>query len=249
MWYNSITTQAGTGALCFPRCRIHKSLFVGKAPLSIRTHVPAACVVTAANGKGRFAMSINPECYFCGKEAVVFTEDHNYCQRHGREITCLRCGKKFYSPDRSKYCSDKCRDYQPRKGARGTCLSCGKTFTRTSSSRRYCSKLCSTATTSRGRYIIFERDNFKCFYCGRSSYGDGMELEVDHVLCRSRGGKTIAGNLVTACVSCNSGKGFRLLKNSETIFDEIHNRNALAGMSDYQLIDIPYYHPERSEKN
>ena len=55
------------------------------------------------------------------------------------------------------------------------------------------------------RFRVFERDDFKCQYCGRSR-DDGVTLEVDHVIPRSKGGANVIDNLVTACFDCNRGK-------------------------------------------
>jgi 5-methylcytosine-specific restriction endonuclease McrA len=52
------------------------------------------------------------------------------------------------------------------------------------------------------RQNVFRRDGNKCIYCG--SHDD---LTLDHVLPKSRGGKTNWDNLVTACRRCNSRKG------------------------------------------
>lgn len=52
------------------------------------------------------------------------------------------------------------------------------------------------------RQNIFKRDKHKCLYCGIDD-----NLTLDHVLPRSRGGKTSWTNLVTACKRCNSKKG------------------------------------------
>lgn len=57
------------------------------------------------------------------------------------------------------------------------------------------------------RQNIFKRDAHQCLYCG-----DKNNLTLDHVLPRSRGGKTSWTNLVTACQTCNSKKGDRLPK-------------------------------------
>ena len=59
------------------------------------------------------------------------------------------------------------------------------------------------------RFNVFLRDKFSCQYCGSSK-----ELTFDHLLPRSKGGKTNWDNVVTACSSCNVKKGGRLLKNS-----------------------------------
>jgi 5-methylcytosine-specific restriction endonuclease McrA len=52
------------------------------------------------------------------------------------------------------------------------------------------------------RHNIFKRDSHKCQYCGT-----GKELTIDHVIPRSKGGKTSWTNLVTACKKCNTHKG------------------------------------------
>ena len=57
------------------------------------------------------------------------------------------------------------------------------------------------------RFNVFLRDKFSCQYCG-----DKKELTFDHLLPRSKGGKTNWDNVVTACSSCNVQKGGRLLK-------------------------------------
>lgn len=57
------------------------------------------------------------------------------------------------------------------------------------------------------RRSIFERDRNACQYCGKKF--DRSELAVDHVVPRSRGGKTTWSNVVLACVKCNTRKGDR----------------------------------------
>ena len=59
------------------------------------------------------------------------------------------------------------------------------------------------------RFNVFLRDKFSCQYCG-----SGDELTFDHLLPRSRGGKTNWDNVVTACSNCNVQKGGRLLASS-----------------------------------
>lgn len=54
---------------------------------------------------------------------------------------------------------------------------------------------------------IFERDRFRCVYCGQVFPAE--ELTVDHVQARVRGGDRSGGNLVTACSACNTVKGHR----------------------------------------
>ncbi len=52
------------------------------------------------------------------------------------------------------------------------------------------------------RQNIFKRDSNKCVYCNSKK-----DLTLDHVIPKSRGGKTSWTNLVTACRKCNSRKG------------------------------------------
>lgn len=52
------------------------------------------------------------------------------------------------------------------------------------------------------RKEIFERDGYRCTYCGTS---DGP-FECDHIVPVSRGGTNDNSNLTTACVSCNRNK-------------------------------------------
>ena len=66
------------------------------------------------------------------------------------------------------------------------------------------------------RFNVFLRDKFMCQYCGSNS-----ELTFDHLLPRSRGGKTDWNNVVTACSSCNVQKGGRLYDNSEMSLQQI----------------------------
>lgn len=55
------------------------------------------------------------------------------------------------------------------------------------------------------RKNILRRDNFKCAYCGRSD----LQLTIDHIKPKSRGGTDDWENLVTACIKCNNAKGDR----------------------------------------
>ena len=58
------------------------------------------------------------------------------------------------------------------------------------------------------RFNVFLRDGFTCQYCGNRF--PTQELTFDHVIPRSRGGKTTWENVVTACSGCNLRKGNRL---------------------------------------
>src|SRR5204863_1043440 len=54
------------------------------------------------------------------------------------------------------------------------------------------------------RFNLFLRDAFACQYCQSPE-----DLTFDHVVPRSRGGRTTWENIVTACAPCNLRKGGR----------------------------------------
>lgn len=58
------------------------------------------------------------------------------------------------------------------------------------------------------RFNVFLRDNWTCQYC--SNGFKTHELTFDHVIPRSRGGRTSWENIVTACQHCNTLKGSQL---------------------------------------
>jgi 5-methylcytosine-specific restriction endonuclease McrA len=54
------------------------------------------------------------------------------------------------------------------------------------------------------RREVLRRDKHACQYCGSTK-----RLTLDHVIPRSKGGKHLWDNVVTACEGCNSKKGDR----------------------------------------
>ena len=58
------------------------------------------------------------------------------------------------------------------------------------------------------RFNVFLRDLFACQYCGQRY--ETRELTFDHVVPRSKGGRTSWENVVTACSTCNMRKGNRM---------------------------------------
>ncbi|MCP1336301.1 HNH endonuclease [Futiania mangrovi] len=55
------------------------------------------------------------------------------------------------------------------------------------------------------RFNVFLRDGFSCQYCGSVE-----DLTFDHLIPRSRGGRTTWDNVVAACAPCNLRKGNHL---------------------------------------
>ncbi|MFN4774380.1 MAG: HNH endonuclease [Pseudanabaena sp.] len=55
-------------------------------------------------------------------------------------------------------------------------------------------------------WAVLARDKWRCLSCGRSAKEDGVLLEVDHIIPRSKGGSDDMINLQTLCKKCNIGK-------------------------------------------
>lgn len=78
------------------------------------------------------------------------------------------------------------------------------------------------------RFEVFKRDSFKCVYCGASA--PDVLLHIDHIKPVAEGGDNDLLNLVTACASCNQGKGARELSDNAVIekrkaqLDELNER-------------------------
>jgi 5-methylcytosine-specific restriction endonuclease McrA len=61
------------------------------------------------------------------------------------------------------------------------------------------------AVSLRTRFLVLERDGFRCQLCGRQADGS-LTLEVDHKTARAAGGSSSIDNLWTLCFDCNRGK-------------------------------------------
>jgi 5-methylcytosine-specific restriction endonuclease McrA len=57
------------------------------------------------------------------------------------------------------------------------------------------------------RFNVFLRDRFRCQYCGESF--PAQDLTFEHVIPKSKGGKTSWTNIVAACEPCNTLKDNR----------------------------------------
>jgi hypothetical protein len=99
------------------------------------------------------------------------------------------------------------------------------------------------------RMILYARDRYLCAYCGGEF--SGYKLTIDHVHPRSRGGKNIWTNCVTACKPCNHRKsdktpeeaGMKLLyvPYAPNVFEKmiLKNRNILADQMDFLKARVP----------
>lgn len=57
----------------------------------------------------------------------------------------------------------------------------------------------------KARFEVFKRDAFTCQYCG--AHPPDSVLHVDHIVPVALGGGNEVENLITACATCNLGKG------------------------------------------
>ena len=69
------------------------------------------------------------------------------------------------------------------------------------------------------RTNIMIRDEKECQYC-LNAFRE-LDLTIDHVIPRSKGGKTAWENLVTSCGRCNTHKGDSLLKDIDFMLKKI----------------------------
>ena len=65
------------------------------------------------------------------------------------------------------------------------------------------------------RFNVFLRDRFTCRYCGEP--GPAHQLTFDHVVPRSRGGRTTWENVVTACSRLQPPQGWPYIKGSQHV--------------------------------
>lgn len=59
--------------------------------------------------------------------------------------------------------------------------------------------------SNRMRFAVYERDGYRCKKCGQSDVE--ANLEIDHIIPISKGGKSTFDNLQTLCHECNVRKG------------------------------------------
>lgn len=140
---------------------------------------------------------------------------------------CLRCTAKGIKAKGKRF-----RKYN--------CETCDKEFIRETFSHKYCSDICAEAARRSGYFLLFRRDDFRCGYCGRSSIEDKVKLHLDHIIPYSKGGLTIAKNLVTTCEDCNIHKYNTLLRQDtlNRVKEQVKDRNKLAGISGEKKIKM-----------
>jgi 5-methylcytosine-specific restriction endonuclease McrA len=114
---------------------------------------------------------------------------------------------------RSKRCrgTEKAMARTSTRPVKVICSTCQKVF-RGTSQHKYCSEECKRAgrcrrdhhhVESKNKMILHLMWQFTCYLCGRTTAGDGIELDLDHIVPFSHGGEDLACNLITSCTKCN----------------------------------------------
>lgn len=67
--------------------------------------------------------------------------------------------------------------------------------------------------TPKIRFQVLNRDNFECKYCWLKA-GNGIQLQVDHIIPKSSWWTNDINNLTTSCFECNIGKWKKRIENS-----------------------------------
>lgn len=128
------------------------------------------------------------------------------------------------------------------------CKECSGSFVYSSSypNKIFCSKECRSINYKKNsvvaescKFIILNRDKFRCIYCGISAITHkDVVLNVDHITPKLNGGEDRAYNLVTACERCNVEKGAIVIDSDviEDIYKEIRKRNETNNISDMLII-------------
>lgn len=73
------------------------------------------------------------------------------------------------------------------------------------------------------RLAVFNRDQGRCGYCRLAQFGQGAIFHINHVLPRSKGGKTTIENLVLQCPHCSLHKSNKI----EGVDPETQDRHPL----------------------
>ena len=65
------------------------------------------------------------------------------------------------------------------------------------------------------RRAVLARDNYHCGYCNSQLDRRSTESTIDHIIPKSRGGKSVWTNTVSCCKKCQRVKGDRLLQDTK----------------------------------
>ncbi|MAF79922.1 hypothetical protein CL629_02480 [bacterium] len=176
-------------------------------------------------------------------------ERHKRDWGDGEEYECSGCDAVFIRSSASqKYCTIGCRMESQRRRQKKDfgierCWHCRDEFAKKSEKHFFCSSECvKNANRPRTHYRIFERDRFRCGYCGRSPTIDfTVELTLDHIVPWTSTRDNRISNIMTCCKECNSEKSNKLMPPDlqQEILNIIEQRNRECGIS--PLTEVKFY--------
>jgi hypothetical protein len=79
-------------------------------------------------------------------------------------------------------------------------------------------------------HLVWQRANGACEYCQLPEVLSAIAFEIDHIISRKHGGRTVRDNLALSCFYCNSYKGPNI-----SGIDPLTNRI------------VPLFHPRRQK--
>ena len=150
-------------------------------------------------------------------EEILRRKDHYLCRAHwdlsesGDINECPECG--VYKDSRYEYCI-KCNKRQKTKSTSvhkkdpGTAKDnrrSGKYSTVTAATFSQRASLLEDDPKAEDKRLLFHNQKSRCVYCGNKYRYD--ELEIEHMIPKSRGGPDHIRNCQLSCTSCNKAKG------------------------------------------
>lgn len=192
--------------------------------------------------------SSKKQCYCSEKCLKEYSEKNKHCKY---------CKKEFIAQHKGqRYCSKKCKmqmqkifvrrqqtkKYNPKIFYTKVCKVCNSSFHTRNNLSTVCSEVCRNEINFEKLKLfnVFERDNFRCAYCGKTSYEDGVKLIVEHIFPRSKGGTNEGHNIITACSDCNNRKRDKIMDWNVilTLWQVVEKRNRDKNINWNSLKDI-----------
>jgi 5-methylcytosine-specific restriction endonuclease McrA len=129
----------------------------------------------------------------------------NYVDPDAMCSLCATCARPLYVRLPSQlFCSDRCRQYWKNRSS---------VRRRVNATRDYAKRGRSRPAESFDPRYVFERDQWRCQACGRSTrahrFPDARSATLDHIVPLSKGGEHTKANTRCVCFSCNCSKGNR----------------------------------------
>lgn len=87
------------------------------------------------------------------------------------------------------------------------------------------------------RKNLYRRDEFTCQYCYKKM--PQGKLTIDHIIPRSKGGKSTWENCVLACIACNSKKGSKSLSQINFVLKKTPRKPTWSPIAEVAGINVP----------